>query len=80
MFVNNSNSPLTWYLDLDDAAQYIEDGVFQLVHRSGSRHKFVYNGEHLQFPAKTLSSGEMSSLGILFTPGMLFFINGTNKQ
>lgn len=69
MFVNNSNSNLSWYLNLDDASPLIEDGTFQLLHRSGSPYKFSYKGERLHFPTKSLRSGEMSSLGILFTPG-----------
>ena len=71
MFVNNSNAPISWYINLDDASQFIEDGTFQLLHRSGSPYKFAYNGDHIDFPTKMLGSGEMSSLGILFSPGII---------
>ena len=72
MFVNNSNTTLTWNLNLETASPYIEDGIFQLLHRSGSAYILPYNGDYLEFPPITLGSGEMLNLGVLFTPGILF--------
>jgi len=69
MFVNNSNTTLTWNLNLETASPYIEDGIFQLLHRSGSAYILPYNGDYLEFPPITLGSGEMLNLGVLFTPG-----------
>ena len=70
--MNNSNTTLTWHLNLETASPYIEDGIFQLLHRSGSAYTLPYNGDHLEFPPITLGSGEMLNLGVLFTPGILF--------
>ena len=76
MFVNNSNSRLSWFLDLEKGGPYIDDGTFQLLHRSGSPYQLSKENKNLTVPETFLVSGETAQLGILFSPSMIFFLVG----
>lgn len=79
MFVNNSNSKLSWSLDLEKGGPYVDDGTFQLLHRTGSPYQLAMENKNLTVPETFLLSGETAQLGILFTPSTIFYLRLVGK-
>ncbi|XP_048577373.1 cilia- and flagella-associated protein 47-like isoform X2 [Nematostella vectensis] len=68
MFVNNSDSPLSWTLHTQAAGPHLEDGTFKFLHRTGSPFTPSSARKKSTIPSISLESGETFQLGVLFTP------------